>query len=85
MFKYYNTSPITVKEFISHVVDDIIENLDDDGKQYWIDNPEYDHFGRGMWIRNKYLWGKKLPGPYCHPDDLSVDIFKKVIETLKGN
>ena len=84
MFKTNNTRPITEKEFINHIVNDIIENLDDEGKQNWIDNPEYDHFGRGMWIRNEYLWGQNLPFIF-ELDDMSEVIFNKVIEALKEN
>lgn len=82
MFKTNYTKPITEEEFIGNVVNDIIDNLDDDEKQNWIDNPEYDHFGRGMWIRNTYLWGQNLPF-MLFPDDLSSVIFEKVIEELK--
>lgn len=84
MFRTNSTKPITEKEFVSHVVNDIIENLDDEAKQNWIDNPEYDHFGRGMWIRNEYLWGQNLPFIF-EPDDMSEVIFNKVIEALKQN
>ena len=84
MFKTNNTKPITEEEFIDNVVNDIVDNLDDEGKQNWIDNTEYDHFGRGMWIRNKYLWGQNLPFIF-EPDDMSEVIFNKVIEALKEN
>lgn len=83
MFKYDTKKPITEEEFINSVVEDIIDNLDDEEKQNWIDNPEYDHFGRGMWIRNKYLWGQNLPFVCAFPDDLSSDIFENVIKKLK--
>ena len=82
MSKTNNAKLITEEEFIDNVVNDIIDNLDDDEKQNWIDNYEYDHFGRGMWIRNKYLWGQNIPSTY-HTDDLSVEIFNKVIKTIK--
>ena len=82
MFRHDTKKPMSEEEFTNSVVDDIVDNLDDEDKQNWIDNFEYDHFGRGMWIRNKYLWGQNIPSTY-HPDDLSEEIFKKVIEKLK--
>ena len=71
------------KEFINVVANDIVNDLDDEAKQITLEYPEYDHFGRGLWIRNHYLWCQNLPEKYRHPDDLSVDIFSRVIEILK--
>ena len=70
-------------EFINVVANDIVDDLDDEAKQITLEYPEYDHFGRGLWIRNQYLWCQNLPETYRHPDDLSVDIFTRVIEILE--
>lgn len=82
MFKYETRKPLTEQEFINAIANDIVEQMDDEAKAWWLNNPEYDHFGRGMAIRNEYLWVRNLP-TYREPDDLSVDIFTKVIEILK--
>lgn len=50
----------TEEEHIEDVVNDIIKQLDDEDKEYYLHNPEYDHMFIGTWIRNEYLWGKSV-------------------------
>lgn len=83
MFKYETNKPITEEDFINNIAEDIVDNLCDEDKQNWIDNIEYDRFGRDMWVKNKYLWGQNLPF-IVNLDDLSLDIFNKAIELLRG-
>lgn len=72
------------EEFIDLVANDIVNDLDEEAKQITLEYPEYDHYGRGVWIRNHYLWCQNLPLTYRDPDDMSEDIFNRVIEILKG-
>lgn len=77
---YSNAS--TEEEYIEDVVNDIIRQLDDEDKEYYLHNPEYDHMFVGSWIRNEYLWNKRVPSDKDE-DELSEVIFKRMIEKIK--
>lgn len=80
----FSSNAETEEEYINDVVEDIISKLDDEDKEYYLNNQEYDHFDIGTWIRNEYLWNRMIPSDK-HPDDLSQDIFNKFIDVLKND
>ncbi len=49
---------------------------------YYLSHPDYNehHVGYGMYLRNKYIHGKMN---VLQPDNMSDDIFSKIIELLK--
>ncbi len=77
----FESTAKTEESYIDDVVNDIIEQLDEETKQYYASGPEYDHIGFGTSIRNEYLWNRNIPSDK-HPDDLSEIIYKKLIEKL---
>lgn len=74
----------TEEEFIEDVAKDIFSEFDDEDIAYFKTSPEYEHFGIGMYIRNEYLWGKKVPS-LKQPDDLSPLIYDRLIEIVKNS
>ena len=85
MFKYETDLTISLEDMVDEIVEDIVNTkLTDENKKEWLKYPEYDHFGRGMWIRNEYLWGRVLPLYCVQPDDISELVFNKVIECLNN-
>ena len=48
----------TEEEYVNDVVVDILSQIDEEDKKYYLNNPEYDHLGFGTWVRNEYLWNR---------------------------
>ena len=71
-------------EFVEKVARECIEEMTDEVRIHFIGNPDpyRFHFGYGMYIRNKYIHGKKLDFTFFHPDDLSHEIIEKIIEIV---
>ena len=72
------------KEFIESVAKDVIMGLKEEDKEYMRNNPDPSmyHFTLGMYIRNKYIHGKKLPFMVLQADDLSGEIIRLIIKKL---
>lgn len=73
------------KKFIKSVAKDVIKGLSEKDKEYMKENPDsyHYHFSLGLYIRNKYIHGKKLPIAFWgDPDDLSGDILDEIIKRL---
>ena len=73
-----------MESFLTETTTDIIRELDDDDRQFLLENPDYseNHFGFGLWIRNTYIHDRNVPLEYGWPDDLSARIFDRVIQML---
>lgn len=74
----------SVESFLTETATDIVSKLDDDDKQFLLENPDYTehHFGFGLWIRNTYIHDHNLPVVFCQPDELSALVFDRVIQML---
>lgn len=72
------------KEFIKSVARDVIKGLSEKDIEYIKANPDplQYHFSLGMYIRNKYIYGKELMFFIGHPDDLSGEIVEEIIKRL---
>ena len=80
-------SDMSEKEFIEHVANACIGHMSEEDKQCFRDNPNSDfhHFGYGAYIRNNYIYNKKLSfGPFI-ADDLSNAIIERIIAIINGN
>lgn len=58
-----------------------MSELSAEDKQYLIEH----HFGLELFIRNKYIHGKKLGFFVFRPDSLSTTIVGRVIEIIRGD
>lgn len=66
------------------IVDDIINNLTKIEKKKLLHHSNYNdyHFGFGLYIRNHYIYNH-FDLNMIEPDDLSEEIFNRVVEKLK--
>ena len=73
------------KQFAEDKARDIVSNLTEEEKQELLINQEYgNHYlGFGLWIKNTYIYGKKLPMEYCSAGEMGIRIFDEVINLLK--
>lgn len=71
-------------DFVNRVAKDYISNLSDEEKEYMMDIPDSfnQHFGVGMYIRNKYIHGKKETQNFGDPDYLSSIIVERIFSML---
>lgn len=72
---------ITEEDFIVQTAQDVFDGLTPGDKKYLRQHPETweHHFGLGLYIRNKYIHGKKLEFFCPNPDGLSSKIVARVI------
>jgi len=70
--------------FVDKVARDYISNLNDEEKEHImsIPDPFEQHFGMGLYIRNKYIHGKEEAVELGHPDDLSAIIIERIFSLL---
>ena len=71
--------------FINETAEKVFAWLSPEDMKYMAEHPDpikY-HFSLGMAIRNEFIHGKDLGWWAMFPDDLSVEIVKKVIELCK--
>lgn len=73
-------------EFVEYVARDVLSKLSAENKQYLKEysDPIEHHFGLGLFIRNKYIHGKKLGFFVFRPDSLSTTIIDRLIEILQA-
>ena len=70
------------EKFVEDTSKKVYEELAKEDKSYLCEhpNPIEHHFGLGLYIRNQFIHGKDLHFFYLQPDDLSIEVVKKVIE-----
>ena len=69
------------------MAEEVFKGLSPEDKEYIFlhpDSAEY-HFGLGLDIRNKYIYGKNLQFSYTNPDDLSAEITAKLASMIIDN
>ncbi len=73
-------------EFVEYVARDVLSKLSAEDKRSLMEHPDPidHHFGLGLFIRNKYIHGKKLGFFVFRPDSLSTTIVGRVIEIIQG-
>lgn len=73
-----------LNDFIDNVAKDCIGELSAEEKEYLIENPSTteQHFGLGLYIRNKYIHGNEEAYDLGHPDDISHMILDKIFQQL---
>ena len=80
------TSDMSEKEFIEYVAKDCITHMSEEDKQCFRDDQDASsyHFGYGTYIRNKYIYNKKLSFMPFMADDLSNNIIERIIAIING-
>lgn len=71
-------------EFVKTVSLEVYRELDDQYKDFILKHKETweHHFGLGLYIRNKYIYGKEMNFLYIHADDLSSEIVERIVEMV---
>ena len=77
--------PSTIDEAVDIIIENVLEPEDINN----ILNSDEDEFcfsaffGLGLWIRNKWMWGKShMDTGFRHPDDVSDEILHKLWQKL---
>ena len=72
-------------EFINETVEAALSELSEEDKKALLDNPDPldHHFGYGMYIRNRYIHGKKHGLIAMDKDSLSAQIVEEIIKRLQ--
>ena len=78
-----------VKEEIVKIVNNELEILTDEEKQYLLDHSDYveHHFFYGLHLRNTYIYGNEKIKDigFFDADELSHIIFDKIIDAIKNS
>ena len=74
------------EEFVERTAEEVLGTLTQEEREYLAAHPDpYEHhFGLGMRIRNRYIYGRE-PGFFVGmPDSLSADVVKRILRKLSG-
>ena len=71
-----------INDLVNEITNDIIKNLDEETIHDLKTNPEYNHFGFGLYIRNNYIYNNNKIKYRIEPDDFSKKIYNKILENL---
>lgn len=71
--------------YVKEIANKVINELSKEEKEKLLKISDYSgvHFGLGLYIRNNYIYNKIDLN--VDADDMSYDIFNKIIEILKNN
>lgn len=74
-------------EFVDKVAHKVLDSLSEDDREFIYKYPDSTthHFGLGLWIRNKYIYNKKLDFFYGFEDDLSSEIIERIASLIIDN
>ncbi len=72
--------------FVERVAEEVLGTLTQEDREYLAAHPDpfEHHFGLGMWIRNRYIHGRKLGFFVGMPDSLSGEIVERILRKLSG-
>lgn len=71
-----------INDLGNEITNDVIKNLDEEIINDLKTNPEYNHFGFGLYIRNNYVYNNDKIKYRIEPDDFSKKIYNKILENL---
>lgn len=69
-------------DLLNEIASDVIKNLDEETINNLKTNPEYNHFGFGLYIRNNYIYNNEKIKYRIEPDSFSEEIYNKILEKL---
>ena len=78
IFKFVEKDLERYDNYVKEIADKVINELSKEETDY-----SGKHFGLGLYIRNNYIYNKIDLN--VDADDMSYDIFNKIIEMLKNN
>ncbi len=85
MIKEFYENYEEIEKLVDKLADDIINNLDKKMIKKLKRRPKYDHFGFGLYIRNNYIYNNEQIKYMIEADDLSSEIYDRIIEKLSNN
>lgn len=87
LYKKVNEQNREHDEFVSRVAAEVFEGLSQEDKDYIFRHPDTaeHHFGLGLDIRNKYIYGEDLRFTCFDPDALSSEITAKLASMIIDN
>ena len=85
IFKFVEKDLERYDNYVKEIADKVINELSKEEKEKLLKISDHSgkHFGLGLYIRNNYIYNKIDLN--VDADDMSYDIFNKIIEMLKNN
>lgn len=85
IFKFVEKDLERYDNYVKEIADKVINELSKEEKEKLLKISDYSGklFGLGLYIRNNYIYNKIDLN--VDADDMSYDIFNKIIEILKNN
>ena len=85
IFKFVEKDLERYDNYVKEIADKVINELSKEEKEKLLKISDYsgEHLGLGPYIRNNYIYNKIDLN--VDADDMSYDIFNKIIEILKNN
>ena len=85
IFKFVEKDLERYDNYVKEIANKVINELSKEEKEKLLKISDYwgKHFGLGLYIRNNYIYNKIDLN--VDADDMSYDIFNKIIEMLKNN
>ncbi len=76
-----NNAKKYIEDFIEEVANKEINSMNEKEKKSFLGKPQYQHFGYGLYLRNKYIHGKKFD-MRIDADGMSHQIFDRIVEKI---